>query len=128
EGHYAAIPVFPSRLFRHSSIYIRADRGIERPEDLLGKVVGVPEYQMTAAVWVRGILQDEYGLRASEVKWRSGGREQPGRESRVALALPPEIELQPIPAGETLSAQLADGRLDALISALAPSCFGRNPK
>ncbi len=125
---YIGIPVFPSRLFRHSSIYIRTDRGIERPEDLRGKLVGVPEYQMTAAVWVRGILQDEYGLRAADVRWRNGGLEQPGRESRVPLALPPEIELQPIPADETLSAHLDDGRLDALISALAPSCFGRNPK
>jgi 4,5-dihydroxyphthalate decarboxylase len=125
---YIGISVFPSRLFRHSSIYIRTDRGIERPEDLRGKVVGVPEYQMTAAVWVRGILQDEYGLRAAEVKWRNGGLEQPGREARVPLALPPEIELQPIPANETLSAHLDDGMLDALISALAPSCFGRNPK
>src|SRR5215210_1397412 len=114
---YVAIPVFPSRLFRHSSIYIRTDRGIERPEDLRGKVIGVPEYAMTAAVWVRGILQDEYGLRASEVRWRNGGLEQPGRESRVPLALPPEIELQPIPADQTLSAQLDDGRLDALVSA-----------
>jgi 4,5-dihydroxyphthalate decarboxylase len=66
-GHYVAIPVFPSRLFRHSSIYVRADRGIERPEDLKGKIVGVPEYQMTAAVWVRGILQDEFGLKPEDV-------------------------------------------------------------
>ena len=80
---YVGIPVFPSRLFRHSSIYIRTDRGIDRPQDLRGKVVGVPEYQMTAAVWIRGILQDEYGVRAAEVKWRNGGLEQPGREPRV---------------------------------------------
>jgi 4,5-dihydroxyphthalate decarboxylase len=123
---YVAIPVFPSRLFRHSSIYIRTDRGIDRPEDLRGKVIGVPEYPMTAAVWIRGILQDEYGVRAADVKWRSGGLEQPGREARVALTLPPEIELRPLPAGETLAQQLDDGRIDGLISALAPSCFGRN--
>jgi 4,5-dihydroxyphthalate decarboxylase len=124
---YVAIPVFPSRLFRHSSIYIRADRGIERPEDLRGKVIGVPEYTMTAALWTRGILQDDYGLGAADIRWRSGGLEQPGREARVSLTLPPEIELQPLPAGATLAQHLDDGRIDGLISALAPSCFGRNP-
>src|SRR5438132_5184422 len=82
---YVPIPVFPSRLFRHSSIYVRSDRGIEHPEDLRGKVIGVPDYSMTAAVWIRGILEDEYGVRAADVKWRSGGLEQPGREARVAL-------------------------------------------
>src|SRR6267154_1973810 len=92
---YVAIPVFPSRLFRHSSIYVRSDRGIERPEDLRGKVIGVPEYAMTAAVWIRGILQDEYGVRAADVKWRSGGLEQPGREARVALTLPAVRRLFP---------------------------------
>ena len=124
---YVAIPVFPSRLFRHSSIYVRRDRGIEHPEDLRGKVIGVPDYSMTAAVWIRGILQDEYGVRAADVKWRSGGLEQPGREARVALELPAGIELQAIAIGETLSQQLDNGRIDGLISALAPSCLGRNP-
>jgi 4,5-dihydroxyphthalate decarboxylase len=124
---YVAIPVFPSRLFRHSSIYVRGDRGIEHPEDLRGKVIGVPDYSMTAAVWIRGILQDESGVRAADVKWRSGGLEQPGREARVALELPTEIELKAIPAGETLSQHLDNGRIDGLISALAPSCLGRNP-
>src|SRR5437588_9236300 len=99
---YVAIPVFPSRPFRHSPIYIRTDRGIERPEDLRGKVIGVPEYQMTAAVWIRGILKDEYGVQAADVRWRTGGLEQPGRESRVALSLPAEIEVTPIPNTETL--------------------------
>lgn len=123
---YVAIPVFPSRLFRHSSIYIRTDRDIAGPQDLRGKIIGVPEYPMTAAVWVRGILHDQYGVRATDIKWRSGGLEQPGREARVRLELPPEIELQPIPEGETLSRQLDSGVIDGLISALAPSCFGRN--
>jgi 4,5-dihydroxyphthalate decarboxylase len=126
-GHYAAIPVFPSRLFRHSSIYVRADRGIERPEDLQGKIIGVPEYQMTAAVWIRGILQDEYGLRPSQMHWRNGGLEQPGRKQKVALDLPEDIDLQPIPNDETLAQQLDEGKIDGLISALAPSCFKRNP-
>ena len=126
-GHYAAIPVFPSRLFRHSSIYVRADRGIERPEDLRGKLVGVPEYQMTAAVWIRGILQDEYGVRPADMRWRNGGLEQAGRKQKVALELPKDVELRELSAGETLSECLNDGKLDAVISALAPSCFRRNP-
>jgi 4,5-dihydroxyphthalate decarboxylase len=127
-GHYAAIPVFPSRLFRHSSIYVRADRGIERPEDLRGKVVGVPEYQMTAAVWIRGILQDEYDVRPAEMRWRNGGLEQAGRKQKVTLELPKDVELQELPAGETLSQSLDEGKIDAVISALAPSCFNRNPR
>ncbi len=127
-GHYAAIPVFPSRLFRHSSIYVRADRGVARPQDLAGKTVGVPEYQMTAAVWVRGILQDEYGVKPNAIKWRNGGLEEPGRKQKVALDLPPDVELKPIPSTETLAQHLDEGKIDALITALAPSCFGRNPQ
>lgn len=126
-SHYAAIPVFPSRLFRHSSIYIRTDRGIDRPEDLRGKIIGIPEYQMTAAVWIRGILQDDYGVRPAQMHWRNGGLEQAGRKQKVALDLPKDIDLQELPAGETLSLSLDEGKIDAVISALAPSCFNRNP-
>jgi 4,5-dihydroxyphthalate decarboxylase len=63
---YIAIPVFPSRLFRHSGIYVRTDRGIKAPADLKGRTVGIPEYQVTAAVWIRGILEDEYGVKPSD--------------------------------------------------------------
>jgi 4,5-dihydroxyphthalate decarboxylase len=76
---YVAIPAFVSRAFRHSAIYIRTDRGIKAPADLVGRLVGVPEYQVTAAVWVRGILEDEYGVKPSDLRWRTGGVEQPGR-------------------------------------------------
>ncbi|HEY8609945.1 MAG TPA: ABC transporter substrate-binding protein [Roseomonas sp.] len=125
---YIGIPVFPSRLFRHSSIYIRTDRGITRPEDLRGKIVGVPEYQMTVALWMRGILADQYGIRSAEMRWRNGGLEEAGRANVVSLNLPSDVELCPIPEGETLSAQLASGAIDALLSARAPSCFGRVPE
>ncbi len=123
DRSYVAIPVFPSRMFRHSAIYVRTDRGIETPGDLKGKRVGVPEYQMTAALWVRGMLEDEYGVRPSDIRWRNGGLEEPGREERAALSLPDEIELESLPADQTLSQWLADGRLDALVTARAPSCF-----
>ena len=79
ENHYVAIPAFVSRLFRHSGIYIRTDRGISRPEDLKGKTIGLPEYQITANVWIRGILHDEHGVKTTEIHWRNGGIEEPGR-------------------------------------------------
>lgn len=127
EPPFIAIPVYPSRFFRHSCIFVSAKSGITSPEQLRGKRVGVPEYQMTAAVWIRGILQDTYGLRPADIRWRSGGLEEAGREEKSRLALP-GIDLQPIPATETLAGQLAAGQIDALISALAPSCFGRDPQ
>jgi len=123
---YIGIPAFVSRLFRHSSIYIRTDRGINGPEDLKGKTIGVPEYQMTAAMWVRGILKDEYGINPEECHWRNGGLEEGGREERAPLHLPPEIDLQSIPTDETLAQQLGEGKLDAVISARAPSTYYSN--
>jgi 4,5-dihydroxyphthalate decarboxylase len=122
---YVALPAFVSRLFRHSAIYVRTDRGIAQPRDLKGKLVGVPEYQMTAALWVRGILADEYGVAPSDISWRNGGLEQPGRRERTPIRLPPHIELAPIASGETLSGLLAKGELDAVVAARAPSCFAR---
>src|ERR1700716_341785 len=123
DAHYIAIPAFVSRLFRHSSIYIRTDRGIARPQDLKGKTIGLPEYQMTANVWVRGILQDEYGVKPSDIKWRRGGLEEAGREERAKISLPPDIDIQQIPDGRTISDMLAKGEIDGLFSARAPSCF-----
>ena len=125
ENHYVAIPAFVSRLFRHSGIYIRTDRGIRRPQDLKAKTLGLPEYQITANVWIRGLLHDEYGVNVRDVHWRSGGVEDPGREERAPLKLPPEIDLKPIPKEKTLSAMLEAGELDGMIGARAPSCFLR---
>ncbi len=123
---YVGIPAFLSRMFRHSSIYIRTDRGIDKPEDLKGKVVGVPEYQMTAALWVRGMLQDEYGLQPADMNWRDGGLEEGGKIPNVNLKLPKGVHLETIPPDRTLSEMLDTGEIDALISARAPSCFGQN--
>ena len=125
EAPYVGVPAFVSRLFRHSGIYIRTDRGIAGPTDLKGRTIGLPEYQMTANVWVRGILQDEYGVRPQDISWRNGGEEEPGRGERAAIRLPPGVDLQPIPRDRTLSDMLEKGELDGLIAARAPSCFRR---
>ena len=123
ECPYVGVPAFVSRLFRHSSLYIRTDRGIESPEDLKGKTIGLPEYQMTANLWVRGILEDEYGVKPSDIRWRNGGLEEAGREERARISLPDGVELESIPTDETLSQWLVEGKLDGLLSARAPSCF-----
>lgn len=125
ENGYVGIPAFVSRLFRHSGIYIRTDRGIARAEDLRGKTVGLPEYQITANVWIRGILKDDYGIDPATIHWRRGGVEEAGRGERAPLSLPPDIDLRQVPDGKTLSGMLEAGELDAVISARAPSCFTR---
>jgi 4,5-dihydroxyphthalate decarboxylase len=125
ENAYVGIPAFVSRLFRHSGIYIRTDRGIDRPQALAGRTIGLPEYQITANVWIRGILQDDYGLKPESIHWRRGGLEDAGRVERAPLELPPGIELEQVAGGKTLSGMLQAGELDAVISARAPSCFER---
>ena len=120
---YIGIPAFVSRIFRHSGIYVRTDAGIERPEDLRGKRVGVPEYQITAVVWMRGLLQHEYGVAPSEIHWRSGGQEQPGRHELTPLKAITGVDLQPIGDNRTLVGMLRAGELDALFTARAPSSF-----
>jgi 4,5-dihydroxyphthalate decarboxylase len=122
---YVAIPVFISRAFRHSGIYIRTDRGIAVPADLKGRRVGVPEYQVTAAVWIRGILQHEYGLDPGDVEWRSGGIEEPGRHEKMPIALPEDVRIETIAEGKTLSGMLEAGAIDALVTPRAPSCYDR---
>src|SRR4030081_1891511 len=120
---FIAIPVFPSRFFRHSCIYINRNCGIREPKDLAGKRVGTPEYQMTAGVWIRGILSDEYSVPITSVKYFNGGEEEPGRSEKLALSLPASIHLEAIPPTETLSGLLEAGGIDALYTARMPSTF-----
>ncbi len=122
---YVGIPAFVSRLFRHSGIYVRADAGIEKPEDLRGKRVGLPEYQITAVVWMRGMMQHEYGVKPTDIHWRSGGQEEAGRDERTPLKPIPGLDLQPIGKEQTLVNMLRDGELDALFTARGPSSFLR---
>ena len=124
---FVALPVFPSRFFRHQSIYVNSRSGIESPADLVGRRVGIPEYQMTAAVWQRGILAEYHGVPVESVRYLTGGLEEPGRTEKIALNLPDRISVTPIDEGRTLSKMLADGEIDALYSAGQPSCFGRSP-
>ena len=125
KSDYVGIPAFVSRLFRHSGMYIRTDRGIDKPEDLKGKRIGLPEYQITAVVWMRGIMQDEYGVKPTDIHWFQGGQEQPGRTERTPLGAIPGLDLKVIPSDKTLSGMLEAGELDALFTARAPSCFMR---
>jgi 4,5-dihydroxyphthalate decarboxylase len=120
---YIGVPAFVSRIFRHSGIYVRADAGIRSPADLRGKRIGLPEYQITAVVWMRGMMQHEYGVSPSEIHWRSGGQEEAGRHERTPLKPIKGIDLQPIADDRTLVGMLRDGELDALFTARAPSSF-----
>ena len=125
---FIAIPVFISRYFRHSCIYVHSGAGIREPKDLAGKRIGSPEYQMTAPVWIRGIMSDEYGVPVASPTYYTGGEEQPGRPEKIPLSLPPQIRTQSIPADKTLSRMLETGEIDALYTARAPSTFGRSGK
>ncbi len=124
---FIAIPVFPSRFFRHSCIFVSAKSGIRTAKDLVGKRIGVPEYQMTAPVWIRGILQDEYGIDPSSVTYVTGGEETPGRDEKLKLNLPEKFRVEPIGSTQTLTHMLADGEIDALHTARAPSTFYSEP-
>ena len=119
---YVALPVFLSRMFRHSAVYIRSDRGIEGPADLRGKRIGVPEYQMSAVMWFRGYLQDEFGIAAKDINWVQAGLENPGRRDKFPLNLPEGFPLTSV-NDASLSTMLAEGKLDGVMSARRPSCF-----
>ena len=124
---FVAIPVFPSRFFRHSCIFVSAKSGIREPKDLAGKRIGVPEYQMTAPVWIRGILSDDYGVKITDVEHLSGGEEEPGRDEKLKLELPEKFKLKPIGPDQTLARMIAGGELDAMHTARAPSTFHTRP-
>lgn len=118
DTRFIAIPIFPSRVFRHSAVYVRADSRIERPEDLKGKRVGVGDYQMTAAVWVRGFLMHEYGVAPKDIVWVTG---KPIRSIRPPVG----VRLEPIPANTTLEAMLERGEIEALASVMIPDGLGK---
>jgi 4,5-dihydroxyphthalate decarboxylase len=122
---FVAIPAFLSRTFRHGCIFVNAHAAIREPADLRGKRIGVPDYHMTAALWIRGMLEHEYGVRAADVEWYQGGLQEPGRVERVEYHLPPEIRLSAIAPDQTLDAMLVAGDLDAVFTARMPPSFYR---
>ncbi|ODS70814.1 MAG: 4,5-dihydroxyphthalate decarboxylase [Bordetella sp. SCN 67-23] len=127
ESPYVGVPVFLSRAFRHTSIYVRTDR-IRRPEDLKGARIGVPEYQLTAIVWARAILCDDWGVRPEDITWIRGGISRAGRAEKIELQLPPGVRLSNAPEGQTISDLLDRGEIDGFIAPRPPAgAAARNP-
>ena len=123
DNPYVGVPVFLSRAFRHSGIYVRTDRGIRAPADLKGRKVGLAEYQLTANVWIRAFLDDDFGLTPASVEWVRGGIEEPGRPEKIAIHLPADVRLTEAPPGRSLSEMLLAGEIDALIGPRTPSAM-----
>ena len=117
---YVAVPVFLSRAFRHTSIYVRKDR-VHKPEDLKGRRIGLPEYQLSAHVWARAILQDDHGVHPEDLTWLRGGIETPGRPEKIALKLPAGVRLENAPEGTTISELLDRGEIDGFMAPRPPS-------
>ncbi|MFD8075007.1 ABC transporter substrate-binding protein [Streptomyces sp. NPDC059718] len=120
---FVALPVFTSRMFRHGALYCHADSGITGPEDLRGKRVGTPEFQLTACVWMRGILADRHGVPFDSVTYVTGGQETPGRVEKAAVDLPGTVRVERVAQGRTLSELLAAGEIDALCTPRVPGPF-----
>lgn len=116
---YVGVPAFLSRMFRHSAFYVRKDR-IRSPQDLKGKKVGLPEYQLTAMVWIRAFLEQDYGVSPEDIIWVRGGISDAHRPEKIKLKLPPDIRLVDAPEGKTISALLAEGEIDGYIAPRAP--------
>jgi 4,5-dihydroxyphthalate decarboxylase len=123
DPHYIAVPVFLSRAFRHTSIYVRTDRGIDKPKDLIGRRIGIAEYQLSANVWVRGILEHDFGVKPSDINWVRGGMDTPGRPEKIRLDLPADVKIEQAPPGATLNQMLADGEIVGFIGPRWPRCF-----
>ena len=124
DDSFMAIPVFPSRLFRHSCIYVNTSAGIDEPRDLIGKRIGVPEYSMTAAVFARGMLLHEYGVEPEMIEWFSGTQDGLQRPSRIDFDLP-GVRLTRMPAEQDMGTMLERGEIDAIISPNAPKALAR---
>ncbi|HEX3786400.1 MAG TPA: ABC transporter substrate-binding protein [Pseudonocardiaceae bacterium] len=121
DDRFVGVPVFLSRSFRHSTIYVREGSDITEAADLAGRRVGVPEYQMTASVWTRALLRHDFNVDTTGIVWCTGGLEQAGRHERQPLTLPDWVHTEHVPG--TLSQALVDGEIDALMAPRVPSVF-----
>ena len=117
---YIAIPVFLSRSFRHAAIFTRNDANIVKPSDLMGKTLGVTEYQLTANVWVRGILEDYYAVPQIDIHWIRGGLFDPKRPEKIKVRLPDGLDYREAPEGSTLNDLMETGEIDGLIGPRPP--------
>src|SRR5262245_32890057 len=122
---YVGVPAFVSRMFRHTSMYVRTDR-IKKPEDLKGKKVGLPEYQLTAMVWARAILEDDFGVRPKDIHWIRGGIEHAGRPEKISIKLPDGVRMDSAPDDKTISQMLADGDIDGFMAPRPPAVQSPN--
>ena len=125
-GGYSLLPIFPLRTFRHKSVFIRTDRGIERPEDLRGKVVGTPGYSSTSLTWIRGIIEDEYGVRPEDVEWVVSSQTSDsasGKASKQENVFPEGLTIRQGPVGVDESSLLESGEVDALFHAVEPRVY-----
>lgn len=120
---YQALPIFLSRAFRHSAIYIRTDAGIDSPEKMKGRKIGIAEYQLSANVWARAILEDEYGVKPSDITWVRGGMNSAGRPEKIKIQLPDDVHMELAAEGKSLNDLLIAGEIDGFIGPRSPKCF-----
>jgi 4,5-dihydroxyphthalate decarboxylase len=123
DRRFVGLPIFPARYFRQRQLYVREGSGLEHPQDLAGRRVGVPDYHQTAALWARAFLLHDYGLAPESLRWVRGGLDRPGRLEQLGLAPPATVSLEDAPEGRSLGELLLAGELDALIAPRSPAVF-----
>lgn len=128
EYPFIALPVFLSKAFRHSAVYVRSDSDFHAPSELCGKRIGTPEWSQTGSLWIRGIMGEHYGLDLASVTWRVGGLQQSGRQEKSRVRPPAHFEVSPLAEGQTLQQALLDGELDAIVTARPPAAFSQGDK
>jgi len=119
DSPFIGMPAFPSRVFRHSMVYVNADAGIEKPEDLNAKRIAIHEWGMTAVVWIMGIMGEEYGLAPASVDWVAAIR------PRVPIQMPANTKIRYLQAGQNISDLLESGEVDAAFLHQVPPCFSK---